>query len=287
MARVDLHAHTTTSDGTLTPTQLVRLAVENGLNALAITDHDHVGALDEARKAAHGHDLEIVTGIELSLVEDGVELHLLGYLFDEKNERLVATLDRLRAARQTRAARIVERLSDLGVDITLADVQAEVGEGATTRSIGRPHVARALMTKGHVASVTEAFDRYLGDGRPAAVPKEKLGAADAIALLHDAGGLAVLAHAVTIPAERREEMVRRLAAHGLDGLEVAHSKHGPVERETLGTLAHSLGLVETGGSDFHGTNKPDVKLGSGRDGNVEVRDETLNALKRRKAARRP
>lgn len=286
MARVDLHAHTNVSDGTLTPAELVNLAAKSGLTALAITDHDHVGALAAARAHAIDKGIEIVPGIELSVEEEGFELHLLGYLFDERDERLLATLDHLRVSRQGRAARIVERLQEMGLDITLEDVSKEVGAAAGQEaSIGRPHIARALMAKGLVASVTEAFDIYLANGKPAVVAKEKLTAEQALALVHAAGGVAVLAHPVTIPEAHRETMVRRLAALGLDGLEVVHSKHGPIEREALAALADELGLIKTGGSDFHGANKPDVLLGTGRGGNVEVGPETLGALKKRKTER--
>lgn len=285
MGRVDLHAHTSVSDGTLSPTALVELAAREGLVALAVTDHDHVGALPEARATAERVGVELVPGIELSVESENGELHLLGYLFDERDPRLQARLVELRLARARRGEQIVERLRALGVEITLDDLLAEVGSAAT--SLGRPHVARALMRKGLVGSVQDAFDRYLAEGRPAYVPKARLTPREAIALLHGAGGLAVLAHPVTIPLESREPAIRSLTALGLDGVEVVHSKHDASTRAELARLAEELGLVATGGSDFHGENKPDVRLGSGRDGNVEVGRETLAALKRRKADLRP
>jgi predicted metal-dependent phosphoesterase TrpH len=283
MAWVDLHAHTNVSDGTLSPTALVEAAARAGLAAIAVTDHDHVGALPAARDAGVRLGVDVVTGIELSVDGPHGEIHLLGYLFDERDPRLLARLSELRDARERRGDAIVERLRALGLPITRDDVQAEVGPGAT--SLGRPHVARALMRKGAVASVQEAFDLYLAEGRSAYVPKARLSPREAIALVHGAGGLAVLAHPVTL--RDADATARELAALGLDGIEVVHSKHREVERARFAALAEELGLVQTGGSDFHGDTKPDVALGSGRDGNVRVGVEALDALRRRKAELRP
>ena len=287
--RIDLHAHTVVSDGTLTPTQLVELAAREGLAALAITDHDHVGGVEEARQAGERLGVEVVAGIELSVAHPAGEFHLLGYLLDPEDATLLRALAGLREARAGRAAAIVERLRALGVEVALEDVtrEAEAGGGGRGGAIGRPHVARALMRKGVVGSMKEAFDLYLADGRPAAVPKRKLDAREALALVHGAGGVAVLAHPVTVePPQAREALVRELAALGLDGVEVMHSKHGAAEREAFGRLARELELVETGGSDFHGENKPDVRLGSGKDGNVAVEASVLEALRTRARARR-
>ena len=281
---MDLHAHTVVSDGTLTPAQLVELAAARGLAALAVTDHDHVGGLAEARRAGERLGVEVVAGIELSVGHPAAgDVHLLGYLFDERDARLLASLEHFRAVRERRAVLIVERLRELGVEVTMEDVARAAPEAG---SLGRPHVARALMAKGAAASVQEAFDRWLGEGRPAYVPKARLGAADAIRLLHDAGGVAVLAHPTTVPEAAREPLVRELAALGLDGLEVQHSKHGAAERERYQALARELGLVPTGGSDFHGENKPDVELGRGVGGNVAVGYATLEALRTRAAGAR-
>lgn len=284
-ARIDLHAHTNVSDGTLSPAQLVELAAREGLRALAVTDHDHVGGLAEAREAGARLGVEVVAGIELSVTHPSGEFHLLGYLFDDQDPALLRELEDLRNHRAGRAARIVERLRAQGVDVALEDVAREASAQAGG-SIGRPHVARALMRKGLVRSVEEAFDRWLADGKPAAVPKRKMEAREAIRMLHAAGGVAVLAHPVTLAPEARDRVVRDLAALGLDGVEVVHSKHGPEDAQRFRDLARELGLAATGGSDFHGENKPDVKLGSGRDGNVSVEMPVLDALRRRAAARR-
>lgn len=283
---VDLHAHTVVSDGTVAPAQLVRLAKAKGLVALAVTDHDHVGGIEEAMEEGRRIGVEVVPGIELS-VEDPEcgELHVLGYLFDPEDPALLNKLELLRNARLSRGARIVERLRQHGLDVTLQDVarEARSDEGA---SLGRPHVARVLMAKGYVASVQEAFDKWLGEGRRGYVPKDRLAPQDALLLVHNAGGVAVLAHAVTVDASKRAALVRKLAAMGLDGVEVQHSKHGEAERRELQALADELGLVATGGSDFHGENKPGVELGTGREGNVRTTREVLDALKTRAAKRR-
>lgn len=276
---IDLHAHTVVSDGTLTPRALVRLAFERGLSALAVTDHDHVGGIAEARDEGLRLGVEIVSGIELSVEHEGLDVHLLGHLVDETSPALLARLASLRAAREARAARMVERLRALGVAIRLEDVAREAGGAGN--ALGRPHVARAMMRAGAVATIEEAFERYLASGRPAYVPKAKLGAAEAIALVHAAGGVATLAHPVTLPEDRREPVVRAFADAGLDGLETDHSKHGPDDARRFRAWARELGLVATGGSDFHGDNKPGVELGTGLDGNVRVTRATLDELKKR------
>jgi len=270
----DLHAHSTVSDGTLAPAAVVALAAQAGLEGLALTDHDHVGGLAEAQEAGRRLGVEVIAGIELS-AEDAQagELHLLGYFVDPRDGALLARIASLRDMRARRGAAMVERLRAAGVAITLDEVAREVAPGA---ALGRPHVARVLVARGHARDVQDAFDRWLADGRPGYVPKERLTPRDAIALVHAAGGAAVLAHAVTVAESEREGLVRRLAAVGLDGIEVAHSKHGPKERATFAAWAKELGLVATGGSDFHGANKPDVALGS-----VRVERETIDALRSR------
>lgn len=280
---IDLHAHTNVSDGTLSPTALVQRAADAGLVALAVTDHDHVGGLGEARAAGGRLGVEIVPGIELSVEHRGHDVHLLGYLIDERDAALLARLDALRETRARRAERIVEKLNAHGVAITMADVRRHAHEGA---AVGRPHVARALVDGGAVASVQEAFDVWLADGKPANVPKAKLAAKDAIDMLHAAGGVAVIAHAVTLPEPARETIVREFAALGLDGIEVWHSKHEAPERARFTAWAQALDLVQTGGSDYHGDNKPAVQLGTGIAWNVQVDERALDALKQRAASRR-
>ena len=295
--RIDLHSHTVVSDGTLTPTQLVELAARKGLAAIAITDHDHTGALDEARRAGERLGVEIVPGVELSVAYEKGDVHLLGYLLDPDEPRLAARLAEFRETRARRGVEIVAKLRALGVDVTLEDVGGLAASGGTPargpptpppQSIGRPHIARALVEKGIVASVQEAFEKWLADDGPAYVPKAKLAAAEAAALVHGAGGVAVLAHPGLIREGGMTRVVRALAALGLDGVEVEHPRHTSDTRRTLRALAKELDLVETGGSDFHGENKPDVDLGYGVGGNIDVREVTLAELKTRAArARNP
>lgn len=286
---MDLHTHTVVSDGTLTPAQLVQLAAKKGLAAIAVTDHDHLGGLDEARREGAARGVEIIAGVELSVAHAAVvvprhdlsatavaevDVHLLGYLVDPHEPRLAGRLAEFRTVRASRGRLIVEKLQALGVDIRMEDVPA-------AESVGRPHIARALMEKRIVASVSEAFDRWLGDGKPAYVPKAKIEAREAVDLVHGAGGVAVLAHPGLLPDAHRYSIVRELAALGLDGVEVEHSRHSSEERRRLRELAKELDLVETGGSDFHGENKPDVDLGYGHGGNVRVTYATVESLRER------
>lgn len=243
-ASVDLHSHSTASDGSRPPADVMAAAHAAGLTAIALTDHDTVAGIPEARAAAAALGLRLVPGVELSAVEGEVETHLLG-LHLSRPEEIAAGLAALRDMRRQRAIRIVERLNELGVRITFADVEEQAGDGA----IGRPHVARALVEEGWATDLRDAFERYLGNGRPAFVPKDRLSMSDAIAMIHRAGGLAVLAHPGHAGTRERLEA---LAAQGLDGVEVLHPSHGADDVARLRTLAEFLGLVPSGGSDWHG-----------------------------------
>jgi predicted metal-dependent phosphoesterase TrpH len=261
-AGIDLHSHTTASDGSLTPTELVQKAAGLGLVALAVTDHDTVGGLAEARLAASEAGLDLVPGVELSVEDEGGRFHLLGYLFEPDNEELQETLQTIRESRARRNAQMGEKMAALGLPVTMDDVRAEAGEDADV--IARPHFAQALMKKGVVGSVKEAFDRYLATDKPLYLPKQVLTPADAIALLHRAGGLAVMAHPGLIALNdgalaRRIEQLTADAV--MDGVEAYYSQHSPAQTERFLALAQRLGLVVTGGSDFHGTPKPHVPLG--------------------------
>ncbi|HVL47126.1 MAG TPA: PHP domain-containing protein [Candidatus Thermoplasmatota archaeon] len=277
--RVDLHTHSTASDGTLAPAALARAAADAGLAAFALTDHDTAAGLAEAADAAGAAGVELVPGLELSLDAGPGEMHLLAYFVDPDEPRLARALEALRRGREARVPRIVARLAAEGVELTVEDVMREAG-GA--ESLGRPHVARALVARGHVATVAEAFDRYLAVGRPGHVRKPELRPDEAIRLVRGAGGVAVLAHPFTIPEAWRERAVRGLARLGLEGLEIEYPKHDAALRATLAGWAKELDLVATGGSDFHGTSKPDIALGTGRAGNVSVDAAALDALKERR-----
>ena len=242
--RVDLHTHTLYSDGVLTPEALVTRAIERGLSALSITDHDSMEALERAREAA-AQAIEVVPGIEISCTFDGAEIHILGYYVDPADERLASRLTRFREERVERAMAMIARLAALGLSIDPERVLELAGPGV----VGRPHVAEALVQAGHVAHVDEAFKRYLGPAGQAFVMRPAFDAGEAIELIHDAGGVAVIAHPGLGIEESRLE---RIADLGLRGIEIWHPQHGPVAVRRLRALAARYGLLETGGSDFHG-----------------------------------
>jgi predicted metal-dependent phosphoesterase TrpH len=257
---IDLHAHTTASDGSLTPTELVALARETGLSALGVTDHDTVGGLPEATEAARAAGLELVPGVELSVDYPHGQFHLLGYFVDFTSQALLDRLQYLQDYRFRRNEKMVALMQQAGLPITMEDLEREAGGDV----IGRPHMALALIRKGVVGTTQEAFDRYLADGKPFHIPKVKLGPAEAIDLLHSAGATTVLAHpkylGVGDPSALRAELAR-LKELGLDGIEVYYSQHTEEETALYAEIARELGFVVSGGSDFHGASKPHVKLG--------------------------
>jgi len=269
---VDLHAHTTASDGTFEPGDLVREAAAQALRVLAITDHDSTDGIPPALAAAREYPtLEIVPGIEINTDVPGAEVHILGYFVDHEAPWLGETLREFREERLARIHRIAERLAGLGCPIDPAEVFALVREG----SAGRPHVARVMVERGYVATVKEAFDRYLGAGKPAHVPHRKVDPRDACRLIHRARGLAVLAH----PGfhEGSETLIRELATeHLLDGVESYYPEHSPAETRRFVELCRELGLVPTGGSDFHGPSVRAATLGQ-----TPVPWEAWEALRRR------
>jgi 3',5'-nucleoside bisphosphate phosphatase len=241
---VDLHMHSTASDGSRSPAEVVRAARRASLAAIALTDHDTVAGLAEAAAVGAELGVRIVNGVELSAVEGDTETHLLG-LHLRDTAVLERALSELREMRGRRAARIVELLQSQGVQVTLDDVLMQAGAGA----IGRPHVARALVADGWATDVRDAFDRYLGAGRPAYVAKDQLGMREAIAMVHAAGGLAILAHP---GAGGTRERIEALVPLGLDGVEVKHPSHSPQDVARLRACVDQLGLIASGGSDWHG-----------------------------------
>lgn len=284
---IDLHTHSTASDGTLAPAALVDLAAAQKLTALALTDHDTVAGLPAALAQGQKHGLEVVPGVELGVQWNGPEasgrqMHLLGYFFRADDATFGERLSWLRDRRRERAQRIVEKLKAAGVELSFARIEQIAGGEA----IGRPHVARALMEAGVVASLGEAFGRFLSPGRPGYEDKDELTPAEAIALIRSAGGVAVLAHPGTLKldAAALERCVAELVGYGLAGLEAIWSSHSQEQMRAYKALAAKMGLLTTGGSDFHGENKPDIHLGSGRRGNVQVPDSVLAALRQRARA---
>ena len=273
---IDLHTHTTASDGTLTPSELVSLAKKTGLQAVAITDHDTIEGVQEALAAGERIGLEVVPGVEIG-VNFTREMHILGYFIDPKNPDLARSLALLREFRDQRNPRMVEKLREMGFDITMEEVISEAGG----KVIGRPHFAAVMIKKGYVADFNEAFEKYLGAGKPAYVKKDKMPPQEGIKLITGAGGIPVLAHPKYLEFQgdvNLEELLRELITYGLKGIEVYYTTHTPEETERYRHLAGKLGLRLTGGSDFHGNNKRDIKLGSGG-GNLTVRYELLEKLK--------
>jgi 3',5'-nucleoside bisphosphate phosphatase len=245
---VDLHSHSTASDGAFAPAVVVQEAHKAGLSAIALTDHDTTAGLEEARAASEQFGIRLVPGIELSAVEDDHETHILG-LHLGSTTPIDAKLSQLREMRRTRAAKIVDLLNANGVRITFDAVLEQAGSAA----IGRPHVARALIAEGWAIDSRDAFDRYLASGRPGFVPKDQLTIRDAIALIHAAGGLAIVAHP---GAQGTRERIELLLKDGLDGVEVRHPGHSAEDILRLMALVEHFGLVPSGGSDWHGVPGP-------------------------------
>jgi predicted metal-dependent phosphoesterase TrpH len=255
MTFADLHLHTHFSDGTYAPEELAARGAQLGFAAMALTDHDSVEGCEAMAAACAAAGLEFITGTELTAEQDGHELHLLGYGVDVRNPRLLTEIARFQDVRQDRIRRMVVRLNRLNVPL-----QAEaVFELANCRSPGRPHVARALVKQGFCPSLDAAFERFLKRNRPAWVPKFKMSAAHAIELIHQAGGLAVLAHP---GLNRSDDLVPGLVEAGLDGIECFHSKHSSTKTEHYLCLAEQYDLLVTGGSDCHGQSKGKPLLGT-------------------------
>ncbi len=263
---IDLHTHTTASDGSLSPAALVQKAHVLGLAALAVTDHDTISGLAEAADTARELGIDFLPGVELSVEDKDGRFHLLGYGFDPEFPELTEKLTALRRGRAARNVQMAEKMAALGLPVTLDDVRAAAKKhgGEESEVIARPHFAQALINKGVVASVQEAFDKYLASGKPLYQAKEVLTPADAIALLHRAGGVAVMAHPGLIPLSEAALAARVAALQGeagLDGIESLYSQHSPADTERFLDLARRHDLLVTGGSDFHGTPKPHVPLG--------------------------
>ncbi len=243
--RVDLHLHTTASDGSWSPTELVAAATEAGLTLLAITDHDTTDGIDEAMAAGRAQGVLVAPGVELSVDTEEYDIHLLGYFVREDDAEFQAALQDLRDKRAVRNAAILARLNELGRPLDPARVQQISG----SRSVGRPHIARAMVERGYVAGPGEAFGRYLARGRPAFVPRIHLSLEEGCAIIRRAGGLSVLAHPAKIGSW---PLVEQLLTRGVDGLEAYHSDHSAASTQRLLYLARQRGLLVTGGTDSHG-----------------------------------
>jgi len=273
---IDLHSHTTASDGTFSPAELVEEAQRVGLRTLGITDHDTFSGYDEALPLARAAGLDLVRGIELSTKLNGHSVHLLGYFLNEQHSGLVefqAWIRDLQESRRDRNIRLVERLQELGLDITMEEVAARAG-GMT----GRPHFARLLVEKGYVSNMQQAFDDYLDESAKGYVTRREPQFAEAAQRIGQAGGIASLAH----PVRLREDVANvlpKLRADGLAAIEVYHSDHSAEQTNLYLHLANEHGLLVTGGSDFHGAAKPEIQLGTGREHNLKMPEDLAERLR--------
>jgi len=267
---IDLHLHTTASDGRLPPAQLVARARAAGLTTISITDHDTVAAIAEVTELAGGMGIRVIPGIEITAVDGGRDVHMLGYFFDPDSATLAALLERQRALRIARVREIGDRLAALRMPIDVERVLMAAAKPGS--SVGRPQIARELLRTGHVASVQEAFDLWLATGRPAFVVRTGPSPASVVGAIHEAGGIASMAHpGVT----RRDELIGPLIDNGMDAIEVYHSDHTPEVEHSYLTIAERHGVAVSGGSDFHGDETRRNTLGV-----VSLPAEALAALER-------
>lgn len=272
---IDLHTHSTASDGSLSPEELVRHAWEKGLSAIAITDHDTIDGVERALEEGRRTGIEVIPGLEIS-VDFDPEMHLLGYFFDSSYLKIRDILNVLRTNREKRNPKIIRKLNEMGFDITMDEVAAQSFGGI----VARPHIASVMMKKGYVGSVKEAFDKYLSAGKPAYFEKAKLSPAEGIREISKAGGVPVLAHPIYLYMDftSMDKLLGHLAGEGLKGVEAYYVDNSEEETKDLLELADKHKLLVTGGSDFHGSFKPDIEIGKGF-GNLCVPYELLERMK--------
>ncbi len=280
---IDLHTHSTVSDGSDPPERIPELAAEAGCSAVALTDHDSLVGLVAARKRAAELDVTLIPGCEVSCRSVGKGgMHVLVYFVEDDDGPLSAELTHLRVDRHHRNIRLADKLASMGLPITYAEVVAEAGG---EEGIGRPHFASVLVKAGAADSIQDAFDRFLANGRPGFVPKSRLEALDVARLATASGGVAVLAHPYSLELEGADlaALVGELATAGFGGIEAIYGRYSPRQRQDLSNLARRFDLVATGGSDHHGTIKPDLTVGTGR-GDLKVPDQVLIDLEARRPA---
>ncbi|HWB82759.1 MAG TPA: PHP domain-containing protein [Bryobacteraceae bacterium] len=272
---IDLHSHTNESDGTCSPTQLVAEAARAGVGTLGITDHDTFAGYDAARQTAAQAGIELICGIELSTKLHGSSAHLLGYFLNgESVSEFRQWVLEMQASRRERNERLVARLQELGMDITLEEAEAR-GRGMT----GRPHFAQLMVEKGYVTDIRQAFDDYLDESAKGYVYRREPLFAEGVQRIRDAGGIASLAHPVRVRGDV-PTMFPELCEAGLNAIEAYHSDHGPTDVELYLGLAKRYGLMVTGGSDFHGSVKPGVRLGTGCNGNLQIPADLVERLRK-------
>ena len=278
MKLIDLHVHSTASDGTLTPSELVLYAKSKGLSAIALTDHDTLAGIEECQQKGLEVGVLVIPGIEFSADFYGKELHILGYYLDPHHPHLKKKLEELVTARQTRNQEMLDKLSALGFPLTFNDLYEDCDDKTI---LTRAHVAKAMLKKGYISDRKEAFTLYIGDGKPAYVPKKRFTTKACIDLIHEVGGLAVLAHPMLYGYDSKDitNVLRGLKEEGLDGVECLYSTHNKDDVAHLLQLSLNLNLFPTGGSDFHGANKPNLALGTGY-GKLTIPFEILETMGR-------
>lgn len=266
---IDLHVHSNHSDGTCSPRELVQLALKLGLRAFALTDHDTTDGLEEAVKAAKGRNLEVIPGIEFSTTYENKDIHILGLGVNYRDAHFQQVLESFRQSRNVRNLEMIQLLRDQGIDITYEKILAEYPESTDVWT--RAHFARYLLEHGYVKSRNEAFDRYVGDRASCYVPRPKISPFQVISLIHESGGYAVLAHPLLygFSREKLDQLVYRCKEAGVDGIEAIYSRNRWSDESRMKQLARKYNLRITGGSDFHGENKPDIQMGTGM-GNLKV-----------------
>ena len=265
---IDLHIHSTASDGSLTPAEIINRAQRLNLAAIAITDHDSIYGSKEALQAGIPPSLKFLTGIEISAAHPTFfpgsgSFHILGYCIRLDNQALNQALNRLRDARKNRNPKIIKRLNELGLKISLEDVNPTIAHG----QLGRPHIAQVMIKKGFVKSMDEAFDKFLGAGKPAYVDKNRIGCEETIKMIRDAGGVPVLAHPALLNINddfQLEELIQNLIKIGMRGIEVYYPEHSPEQMQRYRELANKYNLLITGGTDFHGSITPKIEMGTGK-----------------------
>lgn len=266
MKLIDLHVHSTISDGTLSPEELAVYAKQKGLNSMALTDHDTIAGIEACTAKGIELGIEIIPGIEFSANHHGKEVHILGYYINPKDAILTNRLERLVTARSTRNEQMLQKLTELGLPLTMKDLIATLDAPYTKETIfTRAHIAKAMVQKGYINERSEAFSRYIGDGKPGFIPKARFTSEECIDLIHQAGGLAVLAHPMLYGYGQSDiaQVISIFKQMGLDGVECLYSTHSQDETHHLLTVCHNLDLFPTGGSDFHGKSKPNLDLGCG------------------------
>lgn len=276
MKCIDLHVHSTCSDGTLTPAELVQYALKKHLQAFALTDHDTVAGLDEAFLAAKGTSLEVISGIEFSTEYHGKDIHIVGLDFNYKDSLFLNRIQLFQDSRDIRNRKMIEKLKEHGIAISWEAMEEAFGEAVWTRA----HFARYLKDHGYVQEMSDAFSMYIGDSCPCFVPREKVTPSQAVHLVRQVGGIPVLAHPLLyhLPVTDLEELLLELRQAGLLGIEALYSTHSQWEEEFVRRLARKHHLHISGGSDFHGSNKPSIDLGTGR-GNLQIPYEILKELR--------